>query len=123
MKTTVSMQEPFSYALWPMVAVGVLILICVGILLFPVIKKMFKRKKTSKPKQVMEVKKVKDISKIKNKYLKELNKYLKSIKNKNQKGFFVAIIVIYIENYYFAGGERCAKENKLRTYSRNMCRK
>lgn len=72
MKTTVSLQEPFSYALWPIIAVGVLILICVGILLFPVIKKMFKRKKTSKPKQVMEVKKVKDISKIKNKYLNEL---------------------------------------------------
>ena len=69
MKTTVSLQEPFSYALWPIIAVGVLILICVGILLFPMIKKIFKRKKISKPKQAMEVKKVKDISKIKNKYL------------------------------------------------------
>lgn len=64
MKTSVNLQGPFSYALWPIIVVGALLLLCIGILIFPKLKSLFKPRKVSAPEKVIE---------IKNKFLVELS--------------------------------------------------
>lgn len=64
MKTSVNLQGPFSYALWPIIVVGALLLLCIGILIFPKLKSLFKPRKVPAPEKVIE---------IKNKFLMELS--------------------------------------------------
>ena len=64
MKTSVNLQGPFSYALWPIIVVGALLLLCIGILIFPKLKSLFKPRKVPAPEKVIE---------IKNKFLAELS--------------------------------------------------
>lgn len=73
MKTSVNLQGPFSYALWPIIVVGALLLLCIGILIFPKLKSMFKPRKVPAAEKVIEIKRPTDISKIKNKFFMELS--------------------------------------------------
>ena len=67
MKTVVNLQEPFSYAFWPIILVGAMIFICVGILIFPKIKSLFKTKKVPVQEKAIEIKRPLDITRVKNK--------------------------------------------------------
>lgn len=74
MKTTVELQAQFSYAKWPMFFVGILILICIGILIFPTVKRLLMKKKVKEQKPVViKQKSASDLAGIKGKYLLELS--------------------------------------------------
>ena len=70
METSVKLQEPFSYSMWPIVVVGALVILY-GIYLFVTV---IMRKKETKPSEQVVVKKVAtiDVNKIKMKYLTQL---------------------------------------------------
>lgn len=79
MNTTVDLQAQFSYAKWPMEMIGIMIIICVGALVFPEIIKLFKPKTmvaTDAPrpaKQTKAPKTSKDLEGMKQVYLAELD--------------------------------------------------
>lgn len=70
MKTSVNLQEPFSYAVWPIVVVGALIAFYGLYLLVTVIKKH--REKKPLEQKVVKQEMAVDINKIKRKYLTQL---------------------------------------------------
>lgn len=72
MKVTVPLQDPFSYAFWPIV---LLVLILIGIIVAMIIMSSKKRVKKAKKEAPQEIKVVKPIDSqgIKNKYLKQLD--------------------------------------------------
>lgn len=72
MNTSVELQEPFSYAVWPLILVGTLV---VGYLIFLIVAKILKNRKYKAPKPaVVKPKETVDIFAIKKKYMGELNK-------------------------------------------------
>lgn len=72
MKTTVNLQGQFSYAFWPILLIGLLLLVCVIILILPAILKLFKPKEKA-VEEVIEIKKPVDVMGVKDKYLGQLN--------------------------------------------------
>lgn len=73
METSVSLQEPFSYAIWPLIVLGVLI---GTYLLYLIIYKIIKSTKGKKVKEVpkLKLKTAEEIAALKKKYIKELDK-------------------------------------------------
>ena len=73
METSVSLQEPFSYAIWPLIVLGVLI---GAYLLYLIIYKIIKSAKDKKVKEAPKIKPrtAEEIEKLKHKYIQELNK-------------------------------------------------
>lgn len=72
MDISVELQEPFSYALWPIVVTGLLIACCLLCLIVCRIMAVMKGRR-SKNKIVVKLADVKDIMAIKSKYLERLN--------------------------------------------------
>ncbi|MGN0396368.1 MAG: hypothetical protein ACI4EF_13475 [Coprococcus sp.] len=73
MKTSVELQEPFSYAIWPMVIVGIIVVAMLG---YYIIIKLYERSKRKQQKEVIVIKQKSpdEIAVIKQKYIEELDK-------------------------------------------------
>lgn len=71
MKTTVELQEPFSYAVWPIIVIGVIL---AGYLLYLIIRKSMRsgKHKNAAEKRVVKQHTPADIKKIKANYIREL---------------------------------------------------
>lgn len=80
MKTSVNLQEPFSYAIWPVIVVGV---IFAGFVIYMLVKKC-KRKGSKKAieENVVKQRTKRDIAKIKRGYIEQLEKIKNRLSNK-----------------------------------------
>ncbi len=81
MKTSVKLQEPFSYAIWPVIVVGV---IFAGYVIYLFVRKRMESGKHKKATegQVVRQQTKKDIAKIKLRYIEKLEKIKSSLYNK-----------------------------------------
>lgn len=81
MKTSVKLQEPFSYAIWPVIVVGV---IFAGYVIYLFVRKRMESGKHKKATegQVVRQQTKKDIAKIKLRYIGKLEKIKSSLYNK-----------------------------------------
>lgn len=81
MKTSVKLQEPFSYAIWPVIVVGV---IFAGYVIYLFVRKRMESAKHKKATegQVVRQQTKKDIAKIKLRYIEKLEKIKSSLYNK-----------------------------------------
>lgn len=71
METEVKLQESFSYALWPIIVLGALVVVCVLILVICKFKKKVKEKPVVEKETVKQEKY--DVNSIKRKYIAELD--------------------------------------------------
>lgn len=71
MKTTVKLQEPFSYAIWPIIVIGVIL---AGYLIYLFIRKQMRSGKHKNEKIVVKQHTSADITLIKANYIRELEK-------------------------------------------------
>lgn len=71
MNTTVKLQEPFSYALWPVIGIGIVVFGYFIYLVTTKIVKVVKRRNESR-KQQPQIKKTTDLATVKCRYKKEL---------------------------------------------------
>lgn len=80
METSVKLQEPFSYAVWPMVVVG---MIAAAILVYLMIDKLIEvsKKKRTTEIPVVRQKSFDEVAAIKRKYIAELYKIENDLKN------------------------------------------
>lgn len=72
MKITVELQEPFSYALWPLILLGILLLIMIVILIYKKRPLKSKQKETDSLQNKMVAAPQVDKQALKQKYIKEL---------------------------------------------------
>lgn len=81
MKTSVKLQEPFSYAIWPVIVVGV---IFAGYVIYLFVRKRMESVKHKKATegQVVRQQTKKDIAKIKLRYIEKLEKIKSGLYNK-----------------------------------------
>lgn len=80
METSVKLQEPFSYAVWPIIVVG---MIAAAVLAYLIIEKLIagSKKKRNTELPVVRQKSVVEVSAIKRKYIAELYKIENDLKN------------------------------------------
>ncbi len=79
METSVKLQEPFSYAIWPIIAIG---MIAVAVIVYFIIEKMIEvsKKKRNTEIPVVRQKSFDEISAMKRKYITELYKIENDLK-------------------------------------------
>lgn len=111
MKTSVELQEPFSYAVWTMIVMGILL---TGYLLYLFVKKRILSEKQKKPfkETLIKPQPAPDIMSIKANYIRNLEKIKSDLWNKNIttrdayqrmsmciRGFVYEITGIQVQNY------------------------